>query len=139
MVSTLTDGAYLPSWDVPPTELHALATAMVDAMVDTVGIAVEHIVREGDTQPQDELLNHQMDPQSPGSHSSNTPYRHHLSAHLRDILDQFTLSINPTNWISVHQDIISWKYASCVGRKVRPNACFRCTCCKGFFTSETRS
>ena len=78
MVATLTDGAYLPSWDVPPAELRALAAAVVDAMVDTVGIAVEHIVFEGDTQPQDELLNHQMDPQAPGTaatHPINTTYQ----------------------------------------------------------------
>ena len=66
VVTTLTDGAYLPSWNVPPAALHVLAAAMVDIMVDTAGIAVEHIVRDDDTQPQDELLNHQMNPQEPG-------------------------------------------------------------------------
>ena len=69
VVTTLTDGAYFPSWNVSAAALHTLAAAMVDIMVDTAGIAVEHIVRDDDTQPQDELLNHQMNPKEPGNFS----------------------------------------------------------------------
>jgi hypothetical protein len=60
----LTENVYLKKFNLSKERIHSIATICVEEMLD-IGFAVQHIPLN-DSQPQDELLNHENDRKLPG-------------------------------------------------------------------------
>jgi hypothetical protein len=60
----ITENVYLKKFNLSKEKIHSIATVCVEEMLD-IGFAVQHIPLN-DSQPQDELLNHENDRKLPG-------------------------------------------------------------------------